>query len=45
MTTDRAEFLGREGDASDPEALRLIGLSGAVDSRLDSCAVIQVQAP
>ena len=41
-TTDRTEFLGREGDAGSPAALHRVGLSEAVGARMDPCAVLQV---
>ena len=41
FTTSRREFLGRDGDPSDPAALRRWGLGGTAESR-DSCAALQV---
>lgn len=40
-TTDREEFLGRMGDLESPEALRRIGLAGAVQAGGDPCAAAQ----
>ena len=42
FTTDRAEFLGREGDPRAPAALARWGLSGAVRPGVDPCAALQV---
>ena len=42
FTTDRTEFLGRNGDYADPVALRRVGLSGAVQPGQDPCAVLQI---
>ncbi|MBW2244753.1 MAG: hypothetical protein JRH01_22460 [Deltaproteobacteria bacterium] len=42
FTTDRAEFLGHEGDPRAPAALRRVGLSGATNGRSDPSAVLQV---
>jgi cyclic beta-1,2-glucan synthetase len=42
VTADRAEFLGPAGDTGRPEALRRIGLSGAVRPGVDPCGAHQV---
>ncbi len=42
LTADRTEFFGREGEARIPDALRRVGLSGAVGVGLDPCAALQV---
>src|SRR5690606_9983433 len=42
LTTDRREFLGREGGIHDPVALQRIGLSGNLDPGSDPCAVVQL---
>jgi cyclic beta-1,2-glucan synthetase len=41
-TADRTEFLGRDGDYGQPEALKRWGLSGRVDLGADPCAALQV---
>ena len=43
VSGDRAEFLGRNSDPSNPAALRLRRLSGRMGPGLDPCAAIQVQ--
>jgi len=42
FTTNRLEFVGREGDLSDPASLRRWGLSGATRAGEDPCAAYQV---
>jgi cyclic beta-1,2-glucan synthetase len=42
LTTDRAEFLGREGDLHRPAGLVRWGLSGRAEPGGDSCAAFQV---
>jgi cyclic beta-1,2-glucan synthetase len=41
-TGDRTEFLGRNGIASSPEAMKRARLSGNVGTALDPCAAIQI---
>jgi cyclic beta-1,2-glucan synthetase len=41
ITTDRSEFLGRNGTPVSPAAMKRIHLSGRVGAGLDPCAVIQ----
>jgi cyclic beta-1,2-glucan synthetase len=41
-TTDRAEFIGRNGTLQHPEAMNRIHLSGKSGAGLDGCAAIQV---
>ncbi len=43
VSGDRSEFLGRNGDPSNPAALRLRKLSGRLGPGLDPCAAMQVQ--
>jgi cyclic beta-1,2-glucan synthetase len=42
VTTDRAEFLGRDGDVAAPSALSRIGLSGTVRPGVDPCGALQI---
>jgi len=42
FTADRTEFLGHAGDPRTPDALRRVGLGGAVGGGLDPCAALQV---
>jgi cyclic beta-1,2-glucan synthetase len=42
FTFDRAEFLGRSGSYSRPEALARWGLSGSTEVGVDPCAAIQI---
>jgi len=42
ITTDRAEFVGRNGTFQYPEAMSRAKLSGKTGAALDPCAVIQV---
>ena len=42
FTTDRAEFLGKEGDRSAPAALKRWGLSNHAKTGTDHCAALQV---
>lgn len=42
LTTDRTEFLGREGTLLRPAALDRVGLAGAVKPGLDPCAALQI---
>ena len=43
FTTDRAEFIGRNKNLGDPEALNRKKLSGRVGAGLDTCAALQVK--
>ena len=42
FTTDRREFIGREGDLRDPVALRRWGLGRGIRPGADACAALQV---
>lgn len=42
ITTDRTEFLGRNGTLSNPDGLTRARLSGKTGAALDPCAVIQI---
>jgi cyclic beta-1,2-glucan synthetase len=42
MTTDRREFIGREGTLERPAALGRWGFSGAMESAAEPCAALQV---
>ena len=42
LTTDRQDFLGREGDIANPAGLRLWDLGGRVRTGADPCAAYQV---
>ncbi len=42
-TTDRTEFIGRNGTLKNPEAMSRTHLSGKSGAGLDACAAIQVQ--
>ncbi|MDQ3017427.1 MAG: cyclic beta 1-2 glucan synthetase, partial [Bacteroidota bacterium] len=42
MTTDRDEFIGRNGSIVAPDAMRKTKLSGKTGAALDPCAVIQI---
>ncbi|MEO7311733.1 MAG: cyclic beta 1-2 glucan synthetase, partial [Chitinophagaceae bacterium] len=41
-TADRAEFIGRNGTMSNPEAMNKTRLSGRIGATLDPCAALQV---
>lgn len=43
FTTDRAEFIGRNGVLSNPAAMKRTRLSGRTGAALDPCAVLQLQ--
>ncbi|MGB4850571.1 MAG: glucoamylase family protein [Saprospiraceae bacterium] len=43
ITTDREEFIGRNGTLKSPEAMGKSKLSGKIGAALDPCAVIQVE--
>ncbi len=42
ITTDRTEFIGRNGTLTNPEGLRRVRLSGKTGAALDPCAAIQI---
>ncbi len=42
ITTDRAEFIGRNGTMANPDAMNRTRLSGKTGAALDPCAAIQV---
>ncbi|MEO6637375.1 MAG: cyclic beta 1-2 glucan synthetase, partial [Ginsengibacter sp.] len=42
FTCDRAEFIGRNGNLQNPDALSRVKLSGKIGLALDPCAAIQV---
>lgn len=42
FTTDRSEFIGRNGTFSNPDAMNRVRLSGKRGAALDPCAAIQV---
>lgn len=42
ITTDRSEFIGRNGTLQNPEAMNRARLSGKTGAALDPCAAIQV---
>ncbi len=41
-TTDRTEFIGRNGNPQDPEVMKRVQLSGKSGAGLDPCAALQV---
>ena len=43
FTTDRTEFIGRNGTLANPDGMNRARLSGSTGSALDPCAVIQVE--
>ena len=45
VTGDRRAFIGRNGDVTDPVAMRHSALNGAVGGGLDPCAALQVECP
>jgi cyclic beta-1,2-glucan synthetase len=42
LTADREEFLGRTGSYTEPQGLKVIGLSANVSPGLDPCAALQL---
>ena len=43
FTGDRVEFIGRNGNLSDPAAMKRVRLSNAVGAGVDSCAAVQAK--
>src|SRR5690606_35493198 len=41
-TADRREFIGRNGNLSDPQAMKRTKLSGRTSAGIDACAALQV---
>ena len=42
LTGDRKEFIGRNGNLSQPAAMKRVGLSGKVGAGLDPCGAVQI---